>query len=243
MAVSAEPVSPQIWKPFAAGVARAAGLPSIVLMASLIGVGGLTRDIGYPMLAGVLSTILIWAGPAQVLLFGSLAAGASLPAIAVAVSLSSIRFFPMVVSIMPLLRGPDVGIGKLLLGAHFVAVTSWTEGRRLLPDLPVAERFPFFLGFALMVMSAAAFATGVGYYLIAALPAAFAAALLFTTPMFFTLSLVAGSKTPADWAALILGFALAPLSTLVVGQDFDLLIVGLVGGSIAYGLHRRRRRA
>ncbi len=228
---------------FLKGAHAAAGLPSIVLMASLIGVGGLTRDIGYPMLAGVLSTILVWAGPAQVLLFGSIAAGASLPAVAVAVSLSSIRFLPMVVSILPLLRGPGIGTGRLLIGAHFVAVTSWTEGRRLLPGMPVAERYPFFIGFASVVMAAAAFATGAGYYLIGALPAALAAALLFTTPLFFTLSLAAGSRTLADWCALGLGFALAPLSTRLVGGDFDLLAVGLVGGTIAYAIHRLRRRA
>lgn len=211
-------------------------------MASLIGVGGLARDIGYPMMAGVLSTVLIWAGPAQVLLFGSLAAGASLPAIAIAVSLSSIRFFPMTVSLLPLLRGPNVGTWKLLFASHFVAVTAWTEGRRLLPDLPPEERLPFFLGFAMMVMFAASVATGAGYYLIAALPAAFAAALLFTTPMFFTLSLVAGSRTIADWCALVLGFALAPLSTYAVGQDFDLLFVGLIGGTLAYIIHCQRAR-
>ncbi|MGL4440998.1 MAG: AzlC family ABC transporter permease [Bosea sp. (in: a-proteobacteria)] len=210
-------------------------------MASLIGVGGLTRDIGYPMLAGVLSTMLIWAGPAQVLLFGSLAAGASLPAIAIAVCLSSIRFFPMTVSLMPLLRGPNVGTLKLIFAAHFVAVTAWTEGRRLLPGLQPEQRYPFFLGFAMMVMMAAAAATGAGYYLIAALPAAFAAALLFTTPMFFTLSLVAGSRTWADWSALLFGFALAPVSTYFAGQDFDLLFVGLIGGSAAYLIHRSRR--
>lgn len=227
--------------PFFAGVSKAAGLPSLVLMASLIGVGGLTRDIGYPMLAGVLSTILVWAGPAQVLLFGSIAAGASLPAVAIAVSLSSIRFLPMVVSLLPLLKGPGIGTGRLLLASHFIAVTAWAEGRRLLPALPVPDRYPFFMGFGLTVMSAATIATGAGYYLIAALPAAFAAALLFTTPMFFTLSLMAGSRTAADWTALVLGFALAPVSTMLAGQDFDLLIVGLVGGTAAYLVHRLRR--
>ena len=221
---------------------QGSGLPSLVLMASLIGVGGLTSDIGYPMLAGVLSTILVWAGPAQVLLFGSIAAGASLPAVAIAVSLSSIRFLPMVVSIIPLLRGPGVGTGKMLLGAHFVAVTSWTEGRRLLPGLPEAERFPFFAGFAGTVMIAASIATGAGYYLIGALPAALAAALLFTTPMFFTLSLVAGSRTAADWTALVLGFTFAPLATWLAGPDFDLLIGGLVGGTLAFAVHKLRSR-
>ncbi len=231
------------WHLFRRGARHGLGLPSIVLMASLIGVGGLTRDIGYPMLAGVLSTVLVWAGPAQVLLFGSLAAGASLPAIAIAVSLSSIRFLPMVVSLLPLLRGPTIGTGKLVFAAHFIAVTAWTEGRRLLPDLHPAERYPFFLGFAITVMLAASLATGAGYYLIATLPPAFAAALLFTTPMFFTLSLMAGSRNAADWCALLLGFGLTPVATWAVGGEFDLLLVGLVGGTVAWGVGRWRRVA
>lgn len=212
-------------------------------MCSLVGVGGLARDVGYPMWAGVLSTVLLWAGPAQVLLFGSLATGQSFAAIAITVSLSSIRFLPMVVSILPLLRGPRVGTWKLLLAAHFIAVTAWTEGRRRLPDLPVEERYPYFLGFSVMIMAAASFATGAGYYLIAALPPALAAGLLFMTPIFFTLSLAAGSRTPADWAALVLGFALAPIAAMLVGRDFDLLLVGLVGGTLAFGLHKFTRRA
>jgi predicted branched-subunit amino acid permease len=232
--------SPPFLRPFRSGAWRAFGLPSVVLMASLVGVGGLVRDIGYPMWAGVLSTVLIWAGPAQVLLFGSIAAGAALPAVAVAVSLSSIRFLPMVVSILPLLRGPGVGTGKLLLGAHFVAVTAWTEGRRLLPHVPEAERWPYFIGFSVVIMSAAAFATGMGYYLIGALPPALAAALLFTTPMFFTLSLAATCRTTADWTALASGFALTPVALAVAGRDFDLLIVGLVGGTVSYIIHRSR---
>lgn len=233
--------APPFLKPFLRGVRHAAGLPSIVLMCSLVGVGGLARDVGFPMWAGVLSTVLLWAGPAQVLLFGSLAAGQSLAAIAITVSLSSIRFFPMVVSLLPLLRGPGVGTGKLLLASHFVAVTAWTEGRRLLPHQPIEERWPFFIGFSAMVMLAASFATGAGYYLIGALPPSLAAALLFTTPVFFTLSLAAGSRTLADWTALALGFALAPVAASLVGQDFDLLLVGLAGGTAAYLVHRLRR--
>lgn len=230
-------------RPFLGGLRHGAGLPALVLMCSLVGVGGLARDVGYPMWAGVLSTVLLWAGPAQVLLFGSLATGQSFAAIAITVSLSSIRFLPMVVSILPLLRGPRVGTWKLLLAAHFIAVTAWTEGRRRLPDLPVEERYPYFLGFSVMIMAAASFATGAGYYLIAALPPALAAGLLFMTPIFFTLSLAAGSRTPADWAALVLGFALAPIAAMLVGRDFDLLLVGLVGGTLAFGLHKFTRRA
>lgn len=226
-------------RPFLRGVRDGSGIPALVLMASLIGVGGLARDIGYPMLAGVLSTVLVWAGPAQVLLFGSIAAGASLTAVGLAVCLSSIRFLPMTVSIIPLLRGPGIGTLRLILAAHMVAVTAWTEGARRLPGMPVAERWPWFMGFALTVMAAAALATGAGYYLIGALEPALAAALLFTTPMFFTASLAAGCRVPADWTALGLGFALAPFATWLLGGDFDLLATGVVGGSIAYAVKRR----
>lgn len=234
-------LSGQIASPWLRGVRNGAGLPALVLMASLIGIGGLARDVGYPMWAGVLSTLLIWAGPAQVLLFGSLASGQSLAAIAITVSLSSIRFFPMVVSIMPLLKGPGVGTGKLLFAAHFSSVTPWVEARRALPDMPAAERYPYFIGFSLTVMFAASIATGAGYYLIAALPPALAAGLLFMTPIFFTLQLVAAARGLADALAIVLGFALTPVAVGLVGRDFDLLVAGLVGGTIAYAIHRARR--
>lgn len=225
-------------RPFLKGVRDGSGVPALVLMASLIGVGGLARDVGYPMLAGTLSTVLIWAGPAQVLLFGSIAAGASLTAIALAVCLSSIRFLPMTVSIIPLLRAPGIGTFRLLLAAHMVAVTAWTEGSRRLPHMPVKDRWPWFMGFAMTVMVAATLATGAGYYLIGSLQPSLAAALLFTTPMFFTASLAAGCRNAADWTGLALGFVLAPCATYLLGSDVDLLATGLVGGTIAYLVHR-----
>lgn len=228
------------------GIRDGAGVPSLVLMASLIGVGGLARDIGYPMGAAMLSTVLMWAGPAQVLLFGSLATGASLGAIMVAVGLSSIRFLPMVVSIVPLLRGcpqgPQTSLWRLLLAAHLVAVTAWTEGRRRLPHMPQAERWPYFMGFGAIIMVAATAATGAGYYLIGALPPGMAAGLLFTTPLFFTLSLVAGVRTRPDLVALALGAVLAPLAAIAIGGQADLLLAGLIGGTLAWMLDRRRRR-
>ena len=50
--------------------------------------------------------ILVWAAPAQVILISALGAGAPLIEVAIAVSLSAIRLFPMVVALLPLLRGP-----------------------------------------------------------------------------------------------------------------------------------------
>ncbi len=45
--------SPSVtWSAAHQGMRDAAGLPALMLMASLVGVGGLARDIGYPMGAG-----------------------------------------------------------------------------------------------------------------------------------------------------------------------------------------------
>ncbi|MCZ8374601.1 MAG: AzlC family ABC transporter permease [Beijerinckiaceae bacterium] len=242
-----------------AGLKAAAGLPSFMLMASLIGVGGLCRDVGYPMGAAVASTILVWAGPAQMVLFGSIAAGVALPLIAVAICVSSIRFVPMCMSILPLMREPAVPARDgqparkgtptwlMLILAHFVAVTAWVEGMRRLPAMPKPERIPYFLAFASTVMLAAAFSTGAGYYLIAKLPPALAAGLLFTSPIYFTVALAAGARQSVDWLALVLGFGAAPLVALVVPAGFDLMVGGIGMGTLAYAIHRlqqaRRRRA
>lgn len=236
---TSDAVSP--WPHALAGMRAAAGLPAFMLMCALVGVGGLCRDIGYPMGAGVLSTLTIWAGPGQVVLFGSLAAGVALPAIAVAVSLSSIRFVPMCMSILPILRQPNTPTWLMLVLSHYVAVTAWVEGMRRLPDMPREARIPYFLGFANTVMFAAAIATGAGYYLIAKLPPALAAGLLFTSPIYFTVAMIAGARQAIDWLALGLGFAAAPFAARYAPPGFDLMIGGIGMGTLAYLIHRAAR--
>jgi predicted branched-subunit amino acid permease len=229
-------------RPFVEGVRDAFRLPAYIVGLSLLGVGSLVRDVGHPAGAALLSTALVWAGPSQVILYGSLAAGMALPAIAAAVTLASLRFLPMVVSVMPLLRRPGQGIAVQLLVAHYVAVTVWIESLRRLPDMPPEERLPWFFGFGSAVVAFSALTTYLGYYLVGVMPSSLAAGLLFLTPVFFTLSLVAGARQAADWLAIALGFALTPTMGFLVGRDFDLLATGLLGGTAAYGFGRLRRR-
>lgn len=238
------------WRHVWAGIRAAMGMPSFMLMCSLVGVGGLCRDIGYPMGAGVLSTMLIWAGPGQMVLFGSIAAGVALPAVAIAVSLSSIRFVPMSMTLLSLLqeapepasegraakRGTPTWL--MLILAHYVAATAWVEGTRRLPLMPRETRIPFYLGFCNTVMGAATLATGIGYYLIAELPPALAAGLLFTSPMYFTVALAAGARRAIDWLAIILGFGTAPIIAALAPPGLDLLFGGVGMGTLAYLIHR-----
>src|SRR5215218_3288666 len=51
------------------GARDALALTAWVLGFSLLGVGSLARDAGFPAGAAVLSTMLMWAGPAQAVLF------------------------------------------------------------------------------------------------------------------------------------------------------------------------------
>lgn len=234
---------PHVW----AGVKAGAGLPAFMLMCSLVGVGGLCRDVGYPLGAGVMSTLFIWAAPAQMVFFGAVAAGTALPFIALAVSLSSIRFIPMCMTLLPLLREP-AGEGRkgtptwlLLLLSHYIAVTAWVEGMRRLPSMPREERIPFFLGFSNTIITAAALATGVGYYLIGQLPPPLAAALLFTSPAYFTLALMNNARMSMDWLAIGLSFALMPIIVRFVPSGPDLMISGIGIGTLAYLVHRLRR--
>ena len=49
----------------------------------------------------------MWAGPAQIILITTLGSGASIVQSAIAVTVSAIRLFPMVVSVLPLMRTPQ----------------------------------------------------------------------------------------------------------------------------------------
>jgi predicted branched-subunit amino acid permease len=227
--------------PFWRGARDALSLPAWVLGFSVLGIGSLARDAGFPAGAAAMSTVIMWAGPAQAIFFASVAAGSSLPVIAFAVTLSSIRLLPMTVAILPLLRRPGQHVVTQFAAAHFIAVTMWVEGLRRLPPLPPPERVPYFFGFALACLVVCTTTTYIGYFLLGALPVPLAAGLLFLTPIFFTVSLVAGAHSVADWAAMLLGAALAPAFHIVLGKDFDLLAAGLIGGTAAYAIGKARR--
>src|SRR5882672_6472521 len=98
---------------------------TLVLFATYLGIGALAHDTKFSLLWALLSTLLVWAGPAQIILISTLGSGATVVQAAIAVTLSAIRLFPMVVSVLPLLRTPTTKRRHLMLVAHFVAITLW----------------------------------------------------------------------------------------------------------------------
>jgi predicted branched-subunit amino acid permease len=218
-------------------------LPAWVVGLSLVSVGSLARDAGFPVEVAVLSTMLVWAGPSQVIFFASIATGAAWSAIALSIGFASLRFLPMTVAILPLLRRPGQGVAMQALLAHFVAVTVWAETLRRLPPMPRERRVAYFLGFANACMLVSSAGTYAGYYLVGALPTPLAAGLLCLSPLVFLVSLTAGARNLGDGLAIGLGLALSPTMAWLIGGSFDIIAGGLIGGSIAFLVQRLRRRA
>jgi predicted branched-subunit amino acid permease len=214
----------------------------LVLAGTYIGIGALTHDYGFSSWWLALSSLLVWAAPGQVILISALGTGAAPVEAAIAVSLSAIRLFPMVVALLPLLRGQGTRLRDLLLPAHFTSVSMWVESLRLLPALPRERRIAFCNGLSIGYMGTAATFGFVGFYLAAGLPPLFAGTLLFLTPMSFLISTARNSRLMVDRLALVLGLALGPLLAYWhIG--LDLMWTGLIGGSLAYGVHRLREAA
>jgi predicted branched-subunit amino acid permease len=214
----------------------------LVLSGTYIGMGALAHGFGLASWWLALSTLLVWAAPAQVILISALGTGAPLVEVAIAVSLSAIRLFPMVVALMPLLRGEGRRLRDLLLPTHFTSVSMWVESLRLLPNLPRERRVAFCNGLSVGYMGTAATFGFVGYYLAAELPPLLAGALLFLTPMSFLVSTARNARTMVERLALVLGLVLGTALT-AAHVELDLLWTGIGGGTLAYAVQRLREAA
>jgi predicted branched-subunit amino acid permease len=211
----------------------------LVLIGTFVGVGALAHEYGFSLAWLLLSTVLIWAAPAQVILISALGAGATVFEAAIAVGLSGLRLLPMVVSLLALIKRPQSRPRDLVLPAHLTAVSMWVEALRLAPMLPRAQRIAFCNGLGIAFLVAALGGSIAGFHLAASLPALMNAALLFLTPMSFLVSTARNAKAPADRMALGLGLVVGPLLAYA-GLGLDLLWTGLMSGSCAYAAHRLR---
>jgi predicted branched-subunit amino acid permease len=239
MAVSSD--LPPMRAAFFAGVRSAlTSVFFLVLAGTYVGVGALAHDFGFSVWWLLLSTVLIWAAPAQVIVISSLGGGAALFEVAIAVTLSAVRLFPMVVALLPLLRSETTRARDLLLPAHYTSVSMWVESLRLLPTLPQDRRRVAFCNGLSVGYQGSAIAFGfVGFYLAAGLPALFAGALLFLTPLSFLMSTARNSRQLIERVAFVSGLLIAPpLAWYHV--ELDLMWSGLAGGLIGYAVHRLR---
>lgn len=222
---------------FRAGARDAFGAPAAVLGAGYIGFGALAVETGFSIGLALLSTLTIWALPGQLVLVEMSALGAAALVIVPTVMLTSARFLPMTVTLMPLLRDPSHGRARLYFSAHFIAMTGWAWAMRRCPDMPLPQRLPYFTGFALTCWGVSVACTVVGFFLSASLPPIIKLGLVFVNPVYFVLILSGDVRHRLGMLALACGALAGPLIHLAAPK-WSVLLGGFIGGTAAYLAHR-----
>ena len=215
---------------------------TFVIAFTYIGFGALAHDYGFSVGWAMLSTALQWAGPAQVILVTGLGAGTSLIEIAVAVALSSVRLLPIVVALLPMVRTEGARAWRLIVPAHFMAVSVWVEVMRHGPGMPREHRLPFCNG-----MGVDAGARRHGGDRGRLLHAVAAAGRVRRRGHVHHADLVPGldraQRARCCWRSPRWRLASSSGRCWRSARcEFDLLWTGVIGGTLAYGLHRLQRR-
>jgi predicted branched-subunit amino acid permease len=230
------------WSAMRAGPRGVFSIAVIVMSASFIGFGALVRALGFELHLGLATIPIIWALPGQVLYLTMVREGAGLLAIFLGVTLSAVRLMPMAMLVLSEAMLPKASKAPQFLLAHFTAVTIWVLAQERMGSLPRAQRLPWLLGLAFTLLAGMVVMTLIGYLLAGVLPPLLAAALAFVTPVYFYIALYANARLRFDYVAAILGTVLIyPL--MAWAPEYDLLIAGLVGGTIAWLFAPRQGRA
>lgn len=218
---------------FREGLKVSFSTPGVILIASSAGFGALAHDAGMPLLTSVFMMCVFFALPGQVVMLDQLARGGSLFAGAMAVAFTGVRLVPMTVAILPLLSDGKPSRLRRMAAAHFIAVTAWLEGMRVLPKHAPAARMTVFLGIGTGLITCTMIGTALGHALVGSVPQSIAAVLLFLTPMYFLVSLIVAARETMDQMAIVIGLMLGP-PLYILTPGLDLLLTGLIGGTLAY---------
>jgi branched chain amino acid efflux pump len=220
------------------GVADAIPL-GIALLAIGLVLGTLSREAGLSWWLTAAAAGLVYAGSAQFLAMGQLAAGAATGTIVATTFLTSLRYLLFVASLAPHLR--DAPRRRLPLLAHGVADGSYAltiERANRYPDEPRLDRY--LLGTSLVSFGAWVAGNIAGAVLGAALPADAAFALAFATPAIFIALLAPQLRCRLDWIVA----ATAGIGVVAGGEILPAgmeSLVAIVVAAVVGGLVKWRR--
>ena len=226
---------------FHQGLLHAAGIPALVLAAGYIGFGALCAGHGLSLAGTLLSTLLIWALPAQLILVEMHTLGAPFFAVLLTAVLSGARFLPMTVILAPLLYEARSRPLHQYAAAHFISMTGWAWAMARFPAMPPEHRLGYFFGFTAILMASALGSTALGYLAGDLLPPMAKLSFVFMSPMYFLLLLAGGQNDARGYLAIVAGAVAGPLAHFAAPQ-WSVLFAGLAGGTLAYFAHRALKR-
>ena len=207
--------------------------PAIALGASFIAIGALLKNIGFNIQQSILSTVLTYALPGQLVMAESFFIGASLLNIFLAVWLVNARLYPMTVSLMPLLKETSQPRWKYYLSCHFLAVSSWLIMKDRIQVVDQKNRIDFWIGIGVGTWSTAIIATIVGYLLSDYLSKDMVIGLAIINPVYFACMMVGAMKSKSISIAVTLGAILGP-TLFIFSEEWSILIGGILAGTIAF---------
>ena len=226
---------------FLEGMKGIFSLPAVILMLSFVGFCAFTAQAGIPVEQVVFITGAVWALPANVILVSSILGGANLLTAFIAVTLSSIRLMPMVAALIPEIRTKTTPTWLLLILSHFVAITAWVFAMERVQSVPREHRVAFFAGLGSTLVLANMVLVAVVYRFVADFPPIVAGCLFFLTPVYFLTSIWNSARHPVIYLALVVGLAAGPLAYWLA-PEFDILIAGIGGGTLAWFAERQWRK-
>jgi predicted branched-subunit amino acid permease len=220
------------------GMRDALGAPAAVLAAGMLGFGALAFESGLNLVLAVACTAGIWALPGQIVLIEMHAAGAPGPLTVLAVMLTGVRFLPMSISLMPVIRDPGKPKAPMYAAAQLLAMTSWAWTMRRCTDMPREARLSYFIGFAGTCWAICLPATLMGYYLAGSFPPLMRLGFIFLNPVYFVVLLIGEARTRLAISALVCGAVAGP-ALYLVNPQWSVVSGGVVGGTAAYLIQRR----
>jgi predicted branched-subunit amino acid permease len=231
---------------FGTGAREALGVPAAVLGAGFLGYGSLAADAGYSFWMTLAATFAIWALPGQLVLMEMQAGAAAVAATVLAVSLSAARFFPMTLTLMPLMRerGGRRPLWQFLLAAQLISMTTWAVTMRRFNEADLRDldsRWYYFLGFSAVCIGSAALFAMIGQLLLVTLPPLMRFGLALLTPLYFFVTLVGEAQNRSSLIALVCG-ATTALVLHPIAPGWSLLGAGFIGGTAAFLLQRKHAR-
>lgn len=214
------------------GALDALGIPLIVLLGGMTGYGALAHDSGFGLGLATVATVLVWGLPGQIAMLELENAGADLLAIAIAVGMANMRFFPMSVALLPTFGRHAGGAFGRLFQSQIMSASSWAFIMRPTAPVEARARVGYHVAFAAICLTLAVIGTSAGYFGATSLPRPLALSLLFVNACFLLLLLV-DIRQRGALVAIVTGIAVGLPANLYL-PDFGLIVTGVIGGTIGF---------
>ena len=224
--------------PFWLGVRDAFGPPVPIIFSTMLGFGSFAQALGYGHLEAVLSSVLVWALPGQVVMSDLWASGAGWVTILAAGSLASLRFLPMATALVASFKDGTKSRLWLFWVAHTMSANTWPFGMAAAKRFEPRGRLLYYTAISGTSLSFGALGTAIGYQAANVVPPDIALALVFMNPLFLGIAFAA-VREPAFLISILVAVVAGPILHLL-DPDLGLVATGVLAGTAGFLLGRRR---